>query len=177
MVSHHPPHTGEVHGVDRHPLHLRRRPDTRHDLYAGRNLLPAGREHGRHVQPRTHARGCPHIGLRDQGGQHSVDIRSRRRPRPRPALAAHVGELRRGLLPQCRNGTRGRARISGRRPQPCRRQPCRSLHEALHGLRRSGQRQGPHTVVDNRSGHAREALRALSRNGKGGSSRLWSTRR
>ena len=42
--------------------------------------------------------------LRDQGLQHSVELRAGSRFGKRPALVAHVGELRRGLLRERGNG-------------------------------------------------------------------------
>ena len=145
----------------------------------GGTFFPQGREHGRHVQPRTHARGCPLSTYETKAGSipwtYAPVVDLGRDPRW-PRMWENYGE---DCYLQCRNGTRGRARISGRRPQPCRRQPCRAAcMKHYMGWRRSGQRQGPHTVVDNRSGHAREALRALSLKWQRRErSRLWSTRR
>ncbi len=148
---------------------LRHRRHSRRYVYAPLAPVPAGDQRCGVVQPLYGARHGREDGLRSQGEQHPLDLFADYGSRPQGRMVARVGELRRGCLSVGRNGAPNGAGLSGRRPQPCRRQPCRSLHEALHGLRRSGQRQGPHTVVDNRSGHAREALRALSRNGKGGS--------
>ena len=47
---------------------------------------------------------CGNLCLRDQGLQHSVELRAGSRFGKRPALVAHVGELRRGLLRERGNG-------------------------------------------------------------------------
>ena len=161
MGGSHQADSGSINEGNRNPLHLRRRPDTRDNLHAGRNHVSAGSEHGGHIQPGPRKTECGNLCLRDQGLQHSVELRAGSRFGKRPALVAHVGELWRRLLCERRDGQGNCRRLPGERPEPYREIQRGGLHETLHGLRSTRFRKGPYAFIHLTERHARKTFRPI----------------
>ena len=154
-------HPEEVDEVHRHPRCLRSRPQPRRHLHSGGYALSAAHQPCCIVQHRAGAHRGRDYGLRKPRCQLPVGVQPCGRPRPRPALAAHLRELRRGCHRQCPHGGSRDSRLSGRRPQPPGPLQRGHEHEALLRLRCSLERQGPHTGLRVAADAAREVLRAL----------------
>ena len=104
---------------------------------------------------------CGNLCLRDQGLQHSVELRAGSRFGKRPALVAHVGELWRRLLCERRDGQGNCRRLPGERPEPYREIQRGGLHETLHGLRSTRFRKGPYAFIHLTERHARKTFRPI----------------
>ena len=101
---------------------------------AERHALPGAHRPGEHLGPG--ARRTPDERRRARGPRARRPARalSRRRSRPRSALGAHRGDLRRGSVPGDADGRGGRSRLPGHHAAAGRRQGVRHL-EALRGAR------------------------------------------
>ena len=110
------PDTTEINAVHRHPRCLRTRPQPRRDLHAGRNAVSTAHQPGGLVQHRAGQKRSRDYRIREPRRQLPLGLQPRGRPGTRPAMAPHLGELRRGCHRQCKDGGGTNQGLSGRRP-------------------------------------------------------------